>query len=843
MKQLNGKTIILWILSVILCVTACGPAFASTGDAVLCRCAASEDGVVSYEWISSVWETDEGLCIIKEGSEGTEILRFADLRGEPETFVLKRTGIPEEAEAAEPAAPAEEAPAQNQIVFGFDDDDEDEEEEEDDDDAGFLVTSAAPVNGNENQAPETEKYDGYAPEYWFSWNGKLYVITAVQKTEDEKNKVEKLIIEHVKLEDGQVIREESGLPELDREYVVNDWDGSEYFSGLYNMFTIGNYLIGSTSAEMEQHVVVFDLTDGSCKAKSYTYDNNVEIAQAGDSILLSSSKWADDYSTADITLTRMNPADLSEEPMVELTKMKDSRVSPCYDQEKNTLYYVTAGQLWAMPELDPEKAQAVNECPETYPYTMLMPDGFVLIWSNKAVMLKNTDPSQRADITLRVYDGCYDGSEAVNEAIYELSKTRGDVSVAMEQDWGSSDIIQAMMNRDSQRDIYLLRYEVSEFGAMRKRGFLTDLSDNAEIAAYVERMYPWLRDAVTQDGKIIAVPLSVSADSININMRAWKKLGKTEDDLPKSWDEFFDWILTVPEILEGSEYALVETYMDQTNFRAMIAQAIINQYQIVMDAQGGDYSYNSPLLSGLLKKLIELDYGKLGIVEHYDFEDDEMEGGDGQYREALLNSYGYGPFNRYSEGTPLPLRLSDEYEAVVPGSICAAFVNPYSEHPEEAKELLALVMKSQDATKQYAYFTDKTEPIERPDADEMRKNQAELMEKLQKELENSKDEQDKALVEESIREMEKSWEENQDELWVISQGMIDEYLKLSPLFKVQDYILFDELWSSEDNKERTRIVKGLFGYEDSENPVGDVSLEETLNLIDQKIQMKRKEGN
>ncbi len=37
MKKLNRKNVVLWILCVILCVTACGPAFASAGDRVIYR--------------------------------------------------------------------------------------------------------------------------------------------------------------------------------------------------------------------------------------------------------------------------------------------------------------------------------------------------------------------------------------------------------------------------------------------------------------------------------------------------------------------------------------------------------------------------------------------------------------------------------------------------------------------------------------------------------------------------------------------------------------------------------------------------------------------------------------
>ncbi len=844
MNQLNGKTIILWIMALILCVTACWPAFASAGDRVIFRSKTGDDGM-SEDWIDSVWKAGDGIYVVIRGNDDT-VLAYRDLQSEPERFTMKRWGFANEDSEAAESAIGETAAVQALPVLGIgdeDNEDEGDEDEDDEDDNSFLVAKTAPEEENGEKEPEQSTPMDFYVENWFVWNNELYGIGAVQTSTEKGNRVDSIAIRRAKLEDGKIILEDSGLPELDREHVVESYDESENFTGIYNLFTAGNYLIG-ISYGMTQKLVAFNLTDGSSKAMELDYESSIEAARNDDhSFLLCRGKWTGDYSTADVTVSRVNPEDLSEEPLTELKGLKDTRISPCYDGEKNTLYYVAGGQLWAMPELDQSKAEAVNECPEQSPNTILLPDGYVLIWSNRTVMIKNTDPSQRADITLRVFDNW--NTDAMNEAIFEMGNQRRDISVILQQEWssGSNDILQAMMNRDGQTDIYIMQYNGNDFRALRNRGYLTDLSDNAQIAAETERMYPWIQNAMKQDGKIIAVPVGFYSETYNINMSAWKEIGGTEEELPRTWEQFFDWIETLPKRLEGTEYTAVEQYMSRTGFRMSAASVILAEYQAVMDSKGEDYAFNTPLLAGLLKRLENLDYETLGLPEEVNYEEAD-DGGD-DWHTPMVSNYGYSGITGYDDGyVPLVLSFSEEEPAMLPVTMYAAFVNPYSEHQQEAKELLALMLKKMDIYSQYKLFTDKTEPIQIPDMDEMVKNHEKTMEEYRKKLEKA-DDAEKPMLEEWIQSEEKYWNDKDRWMWTISPNVIATYQKLSSVLIAQDSAVIDELWGTEEKKERDQIFKGLFGYEDpeSQDKPGNVAIEEALDMIDRKIQMKRKEGN
>ena len=99
MKKLNGKNEVLWILCVILCVTACGPALASAGDRVIYRTEATDEGGQDA-WIEGVWKSGDGFYVMLRGWDES-ILRFKDLQSEPERFVLNNPAYSSEDEENE----------------------------------------------------------------------------------------------------------------------------------------------------------------------------------------------------------------------------------------------------------------------------------------------------------------------------------------------------------------------------------------------------------------------------------------------------------------------------------------------------------------------------------------------------------------------------------------------------------------------------------------------------------------------------------------------------------------------------------------------------------------------
>lgn len=812
MMSPKGKKLILCILSLILSITACAPAFASTGDRVLLRRASEDENL----YIRNVLPYGEdGFCVFIDNYPEQTVLRYTDFKVEPEKFVKRMY----------------EEEKKNWWLEGLDE--EKKEEEEGDDE--FLFADDV----QENQ--ETQEYE-YVNDY-FGWNGEIYALMN-RYSEDGETSKEELIIKHVKLEDGQIIMEAENVPELDFSSLVDSESGNLRFYGTNSIVTAGDSLFMTCYAEEGEKLLVFDMNSGACTEGELEEVSELVAGPEG-SLLVTRAVWSEDmndYDTVTIKISKMDPATLSEEPLTEIKVKGDSRITPCYDAEKDTLYYVANGELWAMPQFDAEKAVAVNDCPEIGNGMKLLKDGFVLVQFFSSLSVKNTDPAQRGSIQLRIKGGGYG---AVTNAIYELNNTRGDISVIAETDWSfQNDILQSMMNRDSHTDIYLLNYQSNEFNALYNRNYLIDLSSNEKIAADTARMYPYIQDAVKQDGKIVAVPVYAYGGTLGVNIDSMKILGMKEEDLPRTWNQFFDWMEKLPEMMENVPVKI--SWEDRLYLRSMILENMIEQYELWMEKKGDkDYAFNNPILCDLVRRLNNLDYEGLKAREHVEYDPENEDGyyddGGDDENYVLMESYVSTTMNGDASFIPMFLSFADDEEPVIPAELEVAFVNPYSEHPQEAMEFLGTLLNNLEQDSQYTLFTDKTEPIRYASENENLAMIQEAIDAYKAKIATSEGEK-KVELEEKLKELEENQENMERYSWRISPVVIERYQKNKDLMKVRGYSFYNALFGQENNngdEDRPSAYETIFSSEESSK----MAPEELLGMLDSKVQMIRLEGN
>ena len=776
MRRLTGKRFILGLMALILCVTACAPAFASTGDRILMH-QSTVDGY-GLKYVESVLPCGNGLYRIVREDHVTTIERYADIHGEPEKFELESKLL-------------------------------DVAEDEEDVTTNTFVSE------------------------WFVRGEELYALSESVTMSGDESKTE-LLVQHAKLENGQVILEESDLPELDLSSLIVEDDDYAYMKGIDKLFTMEDKLILTAYGDAGRELLLIDLQDGTCTEMELGDDFNEMTSGPEGSVLITRYEWDDD-SNITIKVNRLDLADQSETELTMFTGMSFPRISPTYSAEKDTLYYFKDGELWAVPQFDMTRTEAVNDCPDNGYGMFLLPNGYVVIWTSDTVMAKNTDPAQRGSVTLRVTDNSW--SSATNEAVYTMNDTRGDISVVLKSDWRrKSEILQEMLNRDSSTDVYLLEYDSNEFSAMRSRDYLPDLSSNEKIAASTNRLYPYLQEAVKQNGKIIGVPVSFGGETLGIHMDMWKGIGGTEEELPKTWNQFFDWLETLPEKL-SEDIDLVEDYqwMDRDRFRSSIRSDILDQYQVMMDARGEeDYVFNTPMINSLLKRLEEVDYDALGVREADESREDNVYDMD-MDKKTLLATYFSSTPDSYNSTVYAPLILTFEEgeEPIIPTYTSLAILNPYSEHPEEAKLYLSLMLQNEDASNAYTLFTDKTEPIANSYYLESKKYYDENVAFIQEQIEKA-DGDEKATWEGYLRETEDQMEDMERWGWVISPQSIENYKTTNTLMKMMTHDFMVDILGSVDEEAEEAFYNEL----DRERDV-----DKYLNTIDNKLQMVRREGH
>ena len=764
------KKLVLWMTALVILVSACVPAFASEGDRVLFR--VSSDGS-SETRIQNLLPYGEGFILAVRENDKPELLLYTDVKAQPESFVLDEKSL----------------------------------QETDGEDGTYLFA-----------------------ENWFSRDNEIYALMRKTTFSGDDDHTE-FSVQKAGLADGQVILENSGLPELDLSGLTEtDGDGYETVRNVLSLFVSGDYLVLVLGEEEPETLNVLNLQDGFCTVVEPDDCGEVAAGPEG-TLLFTRADWSGGGSTATVQVFRMDPDGRNEKLLAEVPGCTSGTIAPCYDPAADTLYFVRGGELCAMPQLDPERIEPVNTCLQADASAVMAPGGFVLMKTADTVTLKNTDPARRGGITLRILNRGW--GETIPETIYAMGSVRGDISVTQQEEGEmKSDILQAMLTRDDSIDIYVLHYDSNEFQALLSRDYLPDLSGNAKIAENTNRLYPYIRDAVKQNGKIIGVPVWIEGTALGVEREVWKQLGGTEENLPKTWSGFFDWLETLPERLEGQEVRLDSS--DRVFLRKEILQMLLNQYEIRMERRGEkDYAFACPELCDLVQRLNSLDYDALRLADNWEQDEayEDPNGGKEPLLEISANTLICG--EKWTD--LLALSFAEGEEAILPVEMDVAFVNPFSAHQEEAAEFLALAMDNLEFYDKYDAYTDMTEPARYPEFEENMQWLRDLIEKDRKELEKAKDDEEKDRIEEEILILEDSLKRSELEEWRVSREDVERYQKRQGQYMIRGYHFINDLFTADTDEENYEEFVRIF--EDKRAP------EEILETIDGKIRMIRMERN
>ena len=505
----------------------------------------------------------------------------------------------------------------------------------------------------------------------------------------------------------------------------------------------------------------------------------------------------------------------------------------CYDANADMLYCVKGGELCPLDVMTGEVGEGITDMPlEAYgAVSACMLNGGYYAFASEGAVVRNLDPGQKAASRLKIYDSTY--NENVNNAYYKFSNANGDINVVLSRDESDgANIIESMMNRDSSVDIYVLTTASTAYEAVHNRGYMMELDGSEAVNALAARMYPSITEALSYNGRIVAVPVEAYCWTMGANEKALERIGLTIDDVPTNWSDFLDFLNTLPaRIPEGSNITLFYPDMTVENVRSQLFYQIFNDYQKYVNATDPAIGYNTELLRGLLQKLDSVDLEAFG----YEHEEDSDNGGMYSYsdgEDARLFDIGIGCTfgNFYSDMTPVLMAMDAQTPAYLVLETSVAFVNPFTNYPEQAMAFIDTLAGSLSDSVMYCVDPALDQPIRGEYNEKTLKDYQTEIEDLNRKLEQAS-EQDRQAIEESIRQ----WQENLDYIekyaWDISGESIDWYRA---------------------NDDHIVVMPANWLYSDSSGEAWDlisqymenqISADELLESIDKKVQMMLLEGN
>ncbi|MBQ6564709.1 MAG: carbohydrate ABC transporter substrate-binding protein [Clostridia bacterium] len=664
---------------------------------------------------------------------------------------------------------------------------------------------------------------------WFEYEDGLCAVVVRMKNREDSSSIEGAYVRKLTLQDGEGDLTEMEMAPLDWSQMTENygsWEGSRYVNGCIALGQKLHLICYDDSGN--EVLMLYDLAKGEAEER-YIPDLSGIAYGTSDRILVTQTRWGEK------SFLIVSLYDSATEDMEELVRFDMDKVSPrnvTYDEKTGTLYYLHAGEIFALTGNDPENAVAVNDCPLSgNGFGRVVGDGFVLMGDYRTLLLRNTDPAMRSQTKLHVRP--YTWSQGLDGAYYAFTSVHGDVEVVLEDYGDENALLQAMMNRDDQVDVYVMNMSASAYNAIYDRGFMADLSGSALLKARTEAMYPAIRDSLKKNEKIVAVPVYSNGNGLGYSTKVWKALGFTDADLPATWDQFFDLLETLPEKTEGTAYRAFETYTTKETFRGDVMQEMLAQYTLCAQ----DQPYNTPELRRLLDRLDKVDYEALGMMtdeETMQMQDDYSLNMD--YKEGLFTTYAPVNLQNYSSGSQaLRLALQEGEEAVLPFELSVAWVNPYSKYQEEAVAFLESLVDSVDPGTRYTMSAEGNEPIRYPDHEETKKNIEKWINEARKNLENAEDEETTSQWERVLHEYETELQTYDETHWMLSPADIEGYHTRAENVRPIRWNLMQQMYSGDESENFYMIYEGYMN--------GQKTAEELLSYIDRKVQMMRLEGN
>ena len=590
--------------------------------------------------------------------------------------------------------------------------------------------------------------------------------------------VDSLLVELCIAEDGTPSF--GGVIDLGDALTVDYGDGYTGERDLQQSCSMNGILYGLSYGDNGRELLALDLEDAGVEVIELDTDNEVNglTPFSEGKLLLVTTRYGESVE-AELMLY-----DLAEESLTSLGALPcDGWSAPAgiaYDEARGMIYYELGGSVWrmAVSEDGLGEPQEFGDMPldvYTDSSAVVLGDLYILA-SYDGVVGRDVTAEKMPDEKLRIVNRAY--INEIKTAYYDFTDAHPEYMVSISDSTSTDTLLQDMMNRSPDVDIYTLSLTDSAFNALMNRGFLAELSSSDTLSAEVGAMYDSIKNAVMKDGELYAVPMYLYANCLTINEKLLtEKLGYTQEQMPKTWAEVFGLLSDLAATHKLEEYPEVSLlgpgYIEsdvKSNFFAMM----MNSYYVWLDADEANLTRAGGVLEGLCEAFEAIDWSAFGLPTEYE------ENGEWEYVEEniLFSNDNVQPgYYRSESFEPLLLSIADGEPPIISTEISVAFVNPFSTHREAAIEYLELTFSKIDKTTRIALMPGENEPILSPWYEENLKYYDETIADYEAQLADEKlDEENRDMLEQSLADM-KQWREEYEKKgqWQVSAEDIERY--------------------------------------------------------------------
>lgn len=450
-----------------------------------------------------------------------------------------------------------------------------------------------------------------------------------------------------------------------------------------------------------------------------------------------------------------------------------------YDRESDTAYYCGDATIYAVLLATGESRVSaylpVNAWSGSDTTFAALSGGMIVYANGDGTYVRRLDAPELAAGALTVAN---EGGTTKHMAVV-AEHPELNVTLASEYPQTMEELTTAMVSGTGSMDVLCLTTSYNPVERLIDKGYAADMSGYPELMAVAGRMDPRFTQSVMRDGKLYALPVALSTNTLGVNADVMEKLGLTESDLPTTWLEFLDFAANYYYDY-GEENA--DVVLMDLNMRRSLFQMIRDQYVAAQLRDTGSVSFDTPLFRKLMQALEAIDFTEL---DPYEVKGDKVwEGNDAnefyekqqlftRYSEASPRAMGQSGYGRSNQ--PLVLRLDGETEPVLPVSMTVMIVNPRSTRMDQAAAYLTAYAGHYDAeTENIMFFPDQNDPVPNSYYEVQKQSYEESLRDVDSRIEKA-DESEKASLRETREQIQGYLDELENQRMSVTEEMIQAY--------------------------------------------------------------------
>lgn len=649
------------------------------------------------------------------------------------------------------------------------------------------------------------------------WNGKLF---------------------EVKAQDGKIAYEDLATLQ-DAELLVRQDGEYTYLASVMTTCTVGDGLYVLTQEWDDEgwssnKLYAISLTDGSAKISAQEHVTQVLPYQDGKLLL---TVFDDRNGWDEETGERLKPAlytwDPQSDTVESLGELPSSNANNlAWDaQGQRLVYFDNCRVMGWTPGGEPKQ---LTYLPSSYVENMAVLGKTVAVsgFNGSGVMLRTLRDDFSTDVSLNLYGGYMDNG------VMAFTVKNPTVPVYSLDEYYTTNeaLAQAMVSGESTLDVLEMNLSYSNFLTLKAKGYCADLSGYPELVKAVENMLPLVKDAVMQDGKLMAIPLSLYGWGYSVNTDVMEELGLTEEDIPDNYVDLCRFITTWNDeyIEEYPNYLPMDLDGSEADIKSRLFNSMLTDYLYYCQAQGGEVKFDTPMFREMMQALDEMRCDEIADMLSSGDEDDYWS------REFLMQSgyqtvgdfSMYGGDSGYNSQQAVFMRLTPESERAIGVTLTVMFINPRCKNMDYAVQLLQCELEAMDTQSRYTMDATASEAVEDPNFEENVANWKKTLETVKQEREKA-DEADKRDYDDSIAYLQEMIDHQEQYRYIISEDMLKYYHEqVMPYLYVQQPTFLDASSDSQSTELQTLMSR----YTD-----GQISLEQFIRDADKKLRMMQME--